>query len=69
MIENIIINIILAVSSLGLFVAAVILNVKLPMIAKGFEDKIDRAFLITAAVIIDTLLLCAMILIAKEFFL
>lgn len=69
MIENIIINIMLAVSSLGLFVAAVIFNVKLPMIAKGFEDKIDRAFFITAAVIIDTLLLCSMILFAKEFFL
>jgi hypothetical protein len=69
MIENIIINIIMAVSSLGVLVAAVIFNVNMPMIVKGFEEKIDRAFFITAAVMVDTLLLCAMILFAKEFFL
>lgn len=68
MIENIVINIMLAVSSLGLLVAVVIFNMKLPTLVKGFEDKTERAFFITAAVIIDTLLLCSMILFSKEFF-
>ena len=64
-VENIVINILIAVSSTGLLFIAAIFNIKLPPLFKSFKDKTDRAFAVAAFVFVDILLLCALFLIAN----
>lgn len=64
-VENIVINIMLAVSSCGLLFVAVFFNIKMPQLFKAFEDKTEKAFAIAAFVFGDTLLLCLLILIVN----
>ena len=63
--ENIVVNIMLAISSIGLLFMAVIFNTKLPPLLKTFNDKKEKAFAIAAFVFCDTLLLCALVLVVN----
>ena len=60
--ENIVINILIAVSSTGLLFIAAIFNIKLPPLFKDFKKKPEKAFVIAAFVICDILILCALFL-------
>lgn len=64
-IENIVVNIMMTVASVGLLFTAVIFNTKLPPLFKAFDDKTEKAFAIAAFIFCDTLLLCALILVAN----
>lgn len=65
-VENIVVNIMLTVASIGLLFVAVIFNTKLPPLFKDFDDKTEKAFAIAAFIFGDTLLLCALILVANR---
>ena len=63
--ENIVVNIMLAISSIGLLFMCVVLNTTLPPLFNLCEKKTDKAFFISAFVFGDILLLCALILIVN----
>lgn len=64
-VENIVINIMLTVASIGLLFMTVIFNTKLPPLLKASDDKTEKTFAIAAFIFCDTLLMCALILIAN----
>lgn len=61
--ENIVVNIMLAIASIGLLFMAVIFNTKLPPLLKDFEGKRDKAFAVAIFIFTDSLLLCALVLV------
>lgn len=64
-IENIVVNNMLTVASIGLIFMAVIFNTKLPPLFKTFDDNTEKAFAIAAFIFCDILLLFALILVAN----
>lgn len=61
--ENIVVNIMLAISSIGLLFMAVIFNTELPPMLKDYKGKRDKTFAVAVFILTDSLLLCALILI------
>ena len=61
--ENIVVNIMLAISSIGLLFMAVIFNTELPPLLKVIKGKRDKAFAIAVFILTDSLLLCALVLV------
>lgn len=65
MIERFVINFMIIISTIVMFFAAIIFNIKiLPMVKKYDEE--DKPLVITACVFCDILILCAFILIANS---
>ena len=65
MIEKIVINFMIGMSTVVLFFASIIFNVKiLPMIKQYEED--EKPLVIAAAVFCDVLILCAFVLIGNS---
>ena len=62
-IENVVTNILIAVSSICLAFMSVVFNTGIPQLFKDFKKKPEKAFVIAAFVICDILILCALILI------
>lgn len=65
MIEKFVINFMIVMSTVVLFFASIIFNIKiLPMIKQ--EEENEKPFVIAAVVFCDVLILCAYILIANS---
>lgn len=63
MIENIVIKIVLIMSTIALLFMAVIYNVKVPPLFKDCKGKAEKAFFIVVFMFGETMLLCVLILI------
>lgn len=61
--ENIVVNIMLAIASIGLLFMVVIFNTELPPLLKAYEKKRDKAFAVAVFIFTDSLLLCALVLV------
>ena len=61
--ENIVVNIMLAIASIGLLFMAVIFNTELPPLLKAYKGKRDKAFAVAVFIFTDSLLLCALVLV------
>lgn len=62
-VEDIVINVILAVASCGVLFVSLVFNIKLPPLLKAFKGKMDKAFAVAVFIFTDSLLLCALVLV------
>lgn len=61
-VENIVVNIMLTIASIGLLFMTVIFNTKLPPLLKSYKGR-DKAFAVAVFIFTDSLLLCALALV------
>ena len=64
-VENIVVNIMQAIASIGLLFMAVIFNTELPPLLKAYKGKRYKAFAVAVFIFTDSLLLCALVLVVN----